>query len=294
MHDNINDGILIIDKEKDKTSFQTVYELRKIFKIKKIGHSGTLDKNATGLLIIGIGRSTKLLKYLVKLPKKYIADIYFGIQTNTDDSKGIAIKSYIGKFDQNIIKKSLSSFIGTINQIPPDYSAIQINGKRSYRIAKKNQKPDLKERTVEIKKLNFISFDNPILKLEIECSSGTYIRSIARDLGIKTNYYAHLSSLRREKIGDFNIKDAYNLENLKSGNFKIITPYDVLKEIPPIEINKKYIDHIKKGKIITNKYFKDKNIINKISNGCYKVHNNKNLLAIIKFNNGIFKYDLVY
>ncbi len=294
MHDNINDGILIIDKEKDKTSFQTVYELRKIFKIKKIGHSGTLDKNATGLLIIGIGRSTKLLKYLVKLPKKYIADIYFGIQTNTDDSKGIAIKSYIGKFDQNIIKKSLSSFIGTINQIPPDYSAIQINGKRSYRIAKKNQKPDLKERTVEIKKLNFISFDNPILKLEIECSSGTYIRSIARDLGIKTNYYAHLSSLRRERIGDYDVKDAYNIEDLKSGNFKMISPYDILKEIPPIEINNKYIDHIKKGKLITNKYFKDKNIINKISNGCYKIHNKEKLLAIIKFNNGIFKYDLVY
>src|SRR4030042_1792561 len=205
MYDNINDGILIIDKEKDKTSFQTIYELRNIFKIKKIGHSGTLDKNATGLLIIGIGRSTKLLKYLVKLPKKYTAEIYFGIQTNTDDSKGIEIKSYNGKLDQNIIIKSLSSFTGTINQIPPDYSAIQINGKRSYKIAKKNQKPNLKERTVEIINLKFISFNSPILKLEIECSSGTYIRSIARDLGIKTNYYAHLSSLRRESVGDFNI-----------------------------------------------------------------------------------------
>lgn len=294
MLEKINDGILIIDKEKDKTSFQIIAELRKIFNIKKIGHSGTLDKNATGLLIIGIGKSTKLLKYLVKLPKKYTADIYFGIQTNTDDSKGVEIKSYHGKFDQDIIKDSLSSFTGTIKQIPPDYSAIQINGKRSYRIAKKNQKPDLKERTVEIKNLKLISFNNPILKIEIECSSGTYIRSIARDLGIKTGYFAHLSSLRRERIGDFNISDAYNIENLKSGNFNFISPFKVLKEIPSIEINKNYIDNIKKGKIITGKYFKDNNIISKIDNGFYKVHNKENLLAIIKFNNGVFKYDLVY
>ena len=182
MQENFGDSILLIDKDKNKTSFQVITELKKILNIKKIGHSGTLDKNATGLLVIGIGRSTKLLKYLIKLPKKYIAEIYFGIQTNTDDANGTQIKSYNGEIYLNNILSILPSFKGKIKQIPPDYSAIHINGKRSYKIAMKKQKPNLKERIVEITKLKILSFKKPILKLEIDCSSGTYIRSIARDL----------------------------------------------------------------------------------------------------------------
>ncbi len=294
MYSNIQDGILLINKEKNKTSFQIIAELRKILNIKKIGHSGTLDKNATGLLIIGIGRSTKLLKHFTKLPKKYIAEIYFGKQTNTDDANGIPIKSFNGKIDLNQIKSNLNSFKGKINQIPPDYSAVHIDGKRSYQIAKKNQKPKLKKRIVEVNKLKIISFKNPFLKLDIECSSGTYIRSIARDLGIKTGYYAYLYSLIREKIGVFNLKKADNLKNINSGNFKIISPFKALKDIDSIEINKNYINDIKNGKKIIIDWFKENIIIKNLNNGYYKLHYKNKLLAIIEFNNGNFKYDLVY
>jgi tRNA pseudouridine55 synthase len=294
MYSNIQDGILLINKEKNKTSFQIIAELRKILNIKKIGHSGTLDKNATGLLIIGIGRSTKLLKHFTKLPKKYIAEIYFGKQTNTDDANGIPTKSFNGKIDLNQIKSNLNSFKGKINQIPPDYSAVHIDGKRSYQIAKKNQKPKLKKRIVEVNKLKIISFKNPFLKLDIECSSGTYIRSIARDLGIKTGYYAYLYSLIREKIGVFNLKKADTLKNINSGNFKIISPFKALKDIDSIEINKNYINDIKNGKKIIIDWFKENNIIKNLNNGYYKLHYKNELLAIIEFNNGNFKYDLVY
>ena len=290
---NFGDGILLIDKDKDKTSFQIITELRKILKIKKIGHSGTLDKNASGLLVIGIGRSTKLLKYLIKLPKKYIAEIYFGIQTNTDDANGIQIKSYNGEINPNHILSFLPSFKGKIKQIPPDYSAIHINGKRSYKIAMKKEKPNLQVRIVEITKLKILSFKKPILKLEIDCSSGTYIRSIARDLGIKSGYYAYLFSLKRKKIGNFKLKKSNKIKKIKSRKFKLISPYNALSNFPSIKIYKKYINYIKNGKKIDTKWFNDN--INKIKqDGYYKLHYKKKLLAIIKIINGNFKYDLVY
>ncbi|MCK4796020.1 MAG: tRNA pseudouridine(55) synthase TruB, partial [Spirochaetes bacterium] len=192
-----NEGIILLDKSSGITSFQAVYRLKKILKIKKIGHSGTLDSNATGLLIIAIGKATKLLKHIIGQPKKYIAEFYFGIQTNTDDVLGTVIKKYKGKIDLEKIKKFLPEFTGKIKQIPPNFSAVHVNGKRAYKIAIGGEKPDIKAKEIEIKNINLISFISPILKLEIECSSGTYIRSIARDIGIKTEYYAHLCSLRR-------------------------------------------------------------------------------------------------
>ena len=299
---NLEDGIFLINKEKNRTSSQIITELRKILNIKKIGHSGTLDKNATGLLIVGIGKSTKLLKYLIRLPKKYTAEIFFGIQTNTDDINGKQIKIYDGEINLNHIIKYLQSFKGIIKQIPPDYSAVHINGKRSYKIARQNKKPELKERIIEIKKIKIISFEKPLLKLEIECSSGTYIRSIARDLGIKTGYYAIQKdppdgepySLKRESIGEFKLKNANNIKKIESGKFKVITAYNALNNITSIEIDKKYINHIKNGNKINNDWFKNKNIINKIHNEYYKLHYKKKLLAIIKIINGNFKYDLVY
>jgi tRNA pseudouridine55 synthase len=294
MHSNFEDGILLINKEKNKTSSQVIIELRKILNIKKIGHSGTLDKNATGLLIVGIGKATRLLKYFIKLPKTYIAEIFFGIQTNTDDANGNQIKSYIGKIKLDNIKNHLTFFKGKIKQIPPDYSAVHVNGKRSYKLAMNNQKPKLKERIINISKLKIISFKNPMLKLEIDCSSGTYIRSIARDLGMQTGYFAHLFSLKRKNIDNFKLKNAYTLKNIKSNNFKMISAYNALEKFTSIKIDKKYIKDIKNGKKINIEWFKNKNSFSKNNEELYKIHNNKKLLAIIKIINGNFKYDLVY
>ena len=284
-----NEGIILLDKSSGITSFQAVYRLKKILKIKKIGHSGTLDSNATGLLIIAIGKATKLLKHIIGQPKKYIAEFYFGIQTNTDDVLGTVIKKYKGKIDLEKIKKFLPEFTGKIKQIPPDFSAVHVNGKRAYKIAIGGEKPDIKAKEIEIKNINLISFISPILKLEIECSSGTYIRSIARDIGIKTEYYAHLCSLRRLSIGNFSINNASTLTDIESGKFNIITPYESLDDLPSLEVQKEFIDYIKNGRQINNNWFKDINNIN-LNNGYYKVHFEKKLLAVIKFDNEKFLY----
>ena len=284
-------GILLINKKNGKTSFQTISAIKKILKIKKIGHAGTLDKNAEGLLITG--KATKLLKFFINKSKKYTAEIHFGKQTNTDDSEGIIINSYEGIIQKDKIINSLKDFSGIIKQIPPDFSAVHINGKRAYKIALKNKKPVIKERYIEIINKKIISFKPPVLKLEIECSSGTYIRSIARDLGLKTGYYAYLSSLKRESIGKFNIANAYTVEDMENINHKILPPYEALYDMSSIEIFDHFINQIKNGENIKNNWFKDIDI-NSLKSDYFKIHSNNNLLAIVKFNNGNFLYDLVY
>lgn len=292
MH-SIQDGIILLDKEKGKTSFQVISELKKKLSIKKIGHSGTLDKEASGLLIVGIGRSTKLLKYFIKNSKTYLADIFFGKQTSTDDSQGISVNEYNGEIDSNKIIELLPLFTGKIKQIPPDYSAIHVNGKRAYKFALKNVKPELKEREVEIYKNDIISIKPPVIKLKIKCSSGTYIRSIARDLGIKSGYYAYLYSLRRLEINSFSVEDALKIQDITAENLKIISPFEILSEMQELEIKKEFINNIKNGIKIDLKWFNNMHSdIN--NNSLVKIHFNKELLAVIKNNNGNFIYDLVY
>ena len=295
MQNIINDGILLINKEQGKTSFQTINEIKRVLKIKKIGHAGTLDKNATGLMISALGKSTKLLKFFIKLPKKYIAEIKFGIQTTTDDPEGTEINRYEGKINFEVIKKYLPEFYGKIKQTPPDFSAIHVNGERAYKIALKDKKPDIKEREIEIKQIDILEFKEPILKLEIECSSGTYIRSIARDIGLKTGYFAHLSSLERESISNFSITSAFNIQDIIDNNFKIISPFDALQNIKGIDIKSEYVDDIKNGKKINFDYFNNSIETSRyVEDSFYKLHYKKNLLAIVLYKDGYFKYDLVY
>jgi len=291
MQNNIEDGFILLDKDSGYTSFQSVNIVKKILNVKKCGHSGTLDKNATGLLLVAIGRSTKLLKYLFKQPKQYIAEILFGIQTNTDDIEGKVINKYENDIEFDNISSFIPDFIGNIKQIPPDYSSIHINGVRAYKLAKLNKKPELKERDVIISNIKILSFDNNILKIKIDCSSGTYIRSIARDLGIKTGYYAHLFSLRRTAIGIFSINNSYKISDIEDNNFSIISPYEIIYNMPALELkNETLLKYIKNGLKIDRNWFKE-NITN---NGLYKVHLNNKLISIIKIIDSYFYYDLVY
>lgn len=290
----LNEGILLFNKGKNKTSFQAINEIKKKINIKKIGHSGTLDSNATGLLIVGLGKSTKLLKYFISKPKSYLAEIYFGKQTATDDSLGSMLNQYTGLIELKKIEEKLYNFKGKIDQIPPDYSSVHVNGVRSYKLALKNVKPDLKSRTIEIYNYKIISFESPVLTVEIDCSSGTYIRSLARDLGLSTGYYAHLHSLKRSKIDCFDLKDSYTIDDVSDGRFKIISPYDSCKDLCSIEIKKEFIQKIKNGVQVSQDWFKTKKSIIKNIDFLYKLHYRKNLLAIIKYNNGNFVYDLVY
>lgn len=208
------EGIYFIDKKVGPTSFDVVGFLRKRSGIRKIGHAGTLDPLASGLLIVAIGReNTKKIDEFMKLDKEYEADINLEAFSETDDNEGKKEIVEIGTRPNRMeIENILEDFNGEIWQTPPLYSAIKINGKPAYKYARKGEKLEIKARKIIISKLMIMDYQFPILKLRINCGSGTYIRSLARDLGKKLKTGGYLTALRRTKIGDFSVDSAIKLE----------------------------------------------------------------------------------
>lgn len=211
----INDGFLILDKPLGLTSRQLVDRI-KPYTSKKVGHTGTLDPLATGMMVLAIGDATKFSQWVISQDKAYTATIQFGTQTETDDSEGNVIYSSDITPDLKTIQKIIKSFMGDIQQIPPQYSAIHVNGKRAYKLARQNIQADLKPRPITIHNIEIKNY-NPTtreLTLYIHRQSGTYIRSIARDLGQALNCYAHLSQLKRLWISPFENETLWTLEDL--------------------------------------------------------------------------------
>lgn len=210
--------LLLIDKPKGMTSHDVVNVIRQKTGIKKVGHGGTLDPNATGLLIIGVGKeSTKKLGDISRNQKKtYLAEITLGEERDTDDPEGVILKKN-HKIRPKLaeIKKVLNSFTGEQKQIPPRYSAIKIKGKKSYQLARAGKRIELEARDITVYSSKLLSYDYPVLKVEFEVSSGTYIRALARDIGRKLKTFAYLSALRRTRIGEYSIEDAKSLQDIK-------------------------------------------------------------------------------
>jgi tRNA pseudouridine55 synthase len=207
-------GLLLIDKPAGITSFAAVHKIKKILNVKKAGHCGTLDPAATGLLLILIGKATKLQDGFMKKDKVYMTEFLLGTVTDTNDLDGAIIcqKDFSG-ITQDIIEKALDNFRGEILQTPPMYSAIKHKGQKLYELARKGITIERKPRKIFIKEAKLLSYNKGLLGLRIECSSGTYIRSIAHDLGETLGCGATVSSLRREKIGDYDVKDAVTQED---------------------------------------------------------------------------------
>ncbi|MCK9415077.1 MAG: tRNA pseudouridine(55) synthase TruB [Candidatus Dojkabacteria bacterium] len=207
------EGILLIDKPKGITSYDVIRKTKKDYpKGTKIGHTGTLDPFATGLLILLIGRSaTKLMDKFHKLKKRYVVDAEFGFETDTQDVTG----KIVAQADDEIVPKKKDiesmikeSFLGMIKQVPPNYSAKKIDGKRAYNLARSGEKFDLEAKNVEIFEFKVMDYQFPNIKLEILCSTGTYIRTLVKDLGRELGTYATAIELRRVQIGRFRIEDA--------------------------------------------------------------------------------------
>lgn len=211
---------LLIDKPKGITSHDVVDEVRKVSGESKVGHAGTLDPNATGLLIVGVGReSTKKLGKIAKNTRKtYEAEIFLGEERDTDDVEGITISKAKGFLvpRRGEIEKTLDSFIGEQTQVPPAYSALKIKGKKAYELARKGKKVELKSRKVVVHSIELVHYKYPILEIVVGVSSGTYIRALARDIGKKLGCGAYLRNLRRTKIGKFDIKDAAKLDEVNT------------------------------------------------------------------------------
>lgn len=257
------DGIVIIDKEKNMTSHDVVNIARYGLKTKKIGHTGTLDPNATGVLVLCVGKATKLVKYFASDKKTYLAKILIGQQFDTDDITGTLINQKdASTISKDVLINAIESFSGKQKQLPPDYSAIKQQGKKLYELARKNiaiNNVDLRD--IEIKKIQIIDINyhekTIEINLEIEVSKGTYIRSIARDLGLKLNNYGVLVELRRTAVNNILIEDSHSITDLRNGKVKIKNAFDYL-ELQKVIIDDRYFDYINNGRYLSTEIFPEK------------------------------------
>jgi tRNA pseudouridine55 synthase len=226
---NSCDGIILIDKEEGKTSFDVVKAIRRLLNVKKVGHAGTLDPFATGLLIILLGQGTKLSNYLMAGDKAYQATMRLGVETDTQDLTGRVIKKrLVPEFEPGFIRKVAQRFLGEIEQVPPLFSAVNYRGKRAYELAREGIKVDLQKRRVKVHSLAITSIDLPDVTMKVTCSRGTYVRSLAADLGKALGPGAHLQSLRRLCSGHFSVKDAQRLENVERLSRDRLVPQTII------------------------------------------------------------------
>ena len=263
-------GFLNIYKPKGKTSHDVVAILRRITKIKQIGHTGTLDPFAEGVLPICIGKATRLIEYLND-DKAYIGTVQLGKSTTTYDLEGEIVDTSNKTPDLEEIENALNNFRGDIEQLPPIYSAIKVNGKKLYEYARKGEEVEIKPRSVNIGELKILNYDqeNRILELYIKCSKGTYIRSIAHDLGKNLGCFGHLIKLIRVKAGDFEVEDSVKLEaltSLEEVKKHLIYPLEKLN-YQIYELNSKELELVSHGmKIFARKNLQDE-IVLLINNG---------------------------
>lgn len=251
-------GLIVLNKDKGKTSRDIINSLNHIFNIKKIGHTGTLDPLATGVLVCCIGKYTKLVNLLTSETKEYIAEIKLGIKTDTQDITGNVISTNTFNITKSDILKVFDNFPKEYIQTVPLYSSVHVNGKRLYEYARNNTKVTLPKREVSIYNLELISFNKDIITFKTKVSKGTYIRSLINDLTNYLNTVGTMNNLIRTKQGYFNITDSYTIEDIKNGNYKILNIKDFLN-YPVIELPDTLIKKVSNGSSIPNSFnIKDK------------------------------------
>ena len=246
-------GLIIINKEKDKTSRDVVNALNHLFNTKKIGHTGTLDPLATGVLVCVIGKYTKLVELLSSETKEYIAEIKLGVLTDTLDITGNVISTNTFNITKDAILKVFNNFPKEYNQTVPIYSSVHVNGKRLYDYARTNIPVTLPKRKVSIYNLELISFSNDIITLKTKVSKGTYIRSLIQDICSNLNTIGTMNNLIRTKQGNFSINDSYTINDIKNGNYKLLNIKEFLN-YPIIELPDTLINKVLNGNSIMNTF----------------------------------------
>ena len=249
-------GVILVNKQKGVTSRDVVNELCHIFNTKKIGHTGTLDPLATGVLVCTIEKYTKLNELFTSTYKEYIATMKLGLTTDTYDIEGKVLDEKNVNLSSEQIEETILSFKGKYLQEVPIYSSVKVNGKKLYEYARKNQEVVLPKREVDIKKLEILSIDNDVVVFKTLVSKGTYIRSLINDIGYKLKCGAIMTDLKRTKQGVFKIENSYTLDDIKNNNYKFIDIIDSLI-YKKIEIDDKLFNKIKNGSILENTYNED-------------------------------------
>lgn len=282
------DGIIIINKEKEYTSHDVVAKVKKILNEKKVGHTGTLDPNATGVLPILLGKGTKLSKYLINHNKIYEATLKLGEKTDTADIEGKIIEEKDVKkenlSEENIVK-ILQKFIGKSKQVPPMYSAIKVNGKKLYEYARKGQIIEIKPREIEIYGIELLNINNNEITFRVHCSKGTYIRTLCENIAEKLETVGYMKDLKRIEVGEFNIKNAITLKELENKKGKaVISIEDFFKDKNTITLNIKKL----------NLFLNGVNLKVEQVDGVYRIYNEKNeFIGTGTIKNNILKRDII-
>jgi tRNA pseudouridine55 synthase len=215
-------GLVVVDKPGGMTSHDVVARVRRLAGTRKVGHAGTLDPMATGVLVLGVNRATRLLGHLTLTDKRYDATIRLGVATTTDDAEGEAVETHPTQgLTEEAVRASLSSYVGEIDQVPSSVSAVKVDGKRAYARVRAGEDVDLPARRVTIHALEVTAIDLPTVEISVHCSSGTFIRAIARDLGAALGVGGHLTALRRTAVGPFAVDHAATLDEL-TDDFRVV------------------------------------------------------------------------
>ena len=291
------DGILIINKGKKYTSHDVVSKVKKILHTSKVGHTGTLDPNATGVLPLLLNKGTLLSKYLINHDKIYEVSLKLGEKTDTADAEGKIIKKEELSeeiFEERKIINILESFLGEQLQTPPIYSAIKVKGKKLYEYARKGQKVEIEPRQIQIYNINLekIIVEDRVIKFKVECSKGTYIRSLCEDIAEKLGTIGYMKDLKRLKVGEFELKDSITLDDLEKMKIeeieKLIIPIeDIFKNTDIVELNDKNLALFLNGAFSRNS--KKLNL----KDGLYRIYNNNKFIGIGISKNSELKRDII-
>lgn len=247
------EGVLVVDKPGGMTSHDVINHIRRAAGTRRVGHAGTLDPLATGVLLVCVGRATRLVEYLVGQPKTYVTTVRLGQTTNTYDADGEVVQTRpVTHLTPNIIAQALAAFRGPIQQKPPLYSAIKIDGQPLYKLARRGETVAVPPRDVTIYDLSLLALDLPDIELEVTCSSGTYVRSLAYDLGEALGCGGHVAALRRTAVGNFTIQDTVALATLTQETVSnyLLPMATAVAHLPRLNLNAEETEHIQNGRPI--------------------------------------------
>ena len=282
------DGIIIINKPKNCTSHDIVRRAKKVFN-EKVGHTGTLDPNATGVLPLLIGKGTQIAKYIINHDKTYEAILQLGKKTDTADIEGNILETKeVSEESLKIekVKDVLKYFIGKQEQIPPIYSAIKVNGKKLYEYARKGENVEIKPRQIEIYNMELIEIDvpNKTIKFKVDCSKGTYIRTLCENIAEKFDTVGYMKDLNRTKVGEFSIDDSITIEELENGECNnFITIEDYFKNYKNINLNEKKLQLFLNGVQLTWN----------LDDGIYRIYYDNKFIGIGTIKNKLLKRDII-
>lgn len=249
-------GVILVNKEINRTSRDIVNDLVHIFHTKKIGHTGTLDPLATGVLVTTIGRYTKLNELLTSTYKEYICTFKLGVLTDTLDITGNILKEKEVNISEEEITKVIESYKGVYNQQVPIFSSVKVNGKKLYEYARRGENIDLPSREVDIKNIEILSIEKNRIKIKTLVSKGTYIRSLVRDIGTSLNTYATMESLIRTKQGNFFLEECFTIDEIRDNKYKLLSIKDLL-DVEIVNPNEELLKKVSNGVKLDNIFSKD-------------------------------------